>query len=109
MSTKKKTQNKEEYWIDDIPPELTEKHFTPIHQKETLRQNNKQHNQEQQQHETTVTEETPQSQVPQETTVIQETSESQLPITSSTTQRQRSPILIPVKGCYNIFQNPRSN
>ena len=75
----KKTQNKEEYWIDNIPPELTEKHFPPINQKDTLRQNDKQHNQEQQQEETTVIEGTPQSQIPQETTVIQETSESQLP------------------------------
>ena len=40
--------------------------------------NNKQHNQEQQQHEITVIEETPQSQVPQEKTVIQETLDSQL-------------------------------
>ena len=75
----KQTQNKEEYWIDNIPPELTEKHFPPINQKDTLRQNDKQHNQEQQQQETTVIEEKPQSRIPQGITVIQETSESQLP------------------------------
>ena len=63
----KKPQNKEEYWIDNIPPELTEKHFPPINQKDTLWQNDKQHNQEQQQQqqETTVIEETPKSQLPQ--------------------------------------------
>ena len=59
----KKTQNKEEYWINNIPPELSEKHFPSINQKDTLWQNNKQHNQEKQQHEITVIEETLQSQV----------------------------------------------
>ena len=61
----KNPQNQEEYWIDNIPPELTEKNFPQIHQKDTLRQNDKQHNQEQQEHETTVIEETPESQLPQ--------------------------------------------
>ena len=89
----KKTQNKEEYWIDNIPPN-SQKNFLPINQKDTLRQNNKQHNQKQQQHEITVIEETPQSQVPQEKTVIQEISESQLPPDNDKDLEFLSPLMV---------------
>ena len=59
-SQRKQTNNEEDYWIDNIPPELTDRNYSP------LNSNNQQTTNKDNQEEITVIQEAPISQLPQE-------------------------------------------
>ena len=93
---KQNTNNKEEYWIDNFPPENTDQNYPPFINNFT-QQNTEQTNQDQQ-HKTTIIEETTITQQPQpETTITEGTPISQQPTNAENDIDFLSPPMVSTK------------